>query len=138
MSDPRAMNGMADETKMVHARLERWGRWSKDSHLRAWPATTTLSRIIEEGPHGLLCVGQAPEPHMPDDVANVDAVVARLPPEELRVVRAYYTQWAPAEVLARSLRLSVRRFRLVLTRVRIRVMQDLETLEEGIPMGSKR
>lgn len=126
--NPRAMNHMDPDTKAVHCRLEVWGRWARDAHLRAWPEVTLLGKVIEEGPHGAFCAGQAVV-QMPDAIAQVDAAVARLGEVDRRVVCKYYLEWAAPEVLARLLGMRVREFQSVLRRARWRIGGYLSAME---------
>jgi len=58
---------------------------------------------------------------MPEPVAITDRAVAHLSGEDRAVIREYYLKWAPRELLARRLKLSLRRFDAVLNRARWRV-----------------
>ena len=126
--DARRMNRMDAQTKIVHARLERWGKWARDTGLRAWPEVTLLGRIIEEGAHGAQSTGRAPI-SMPDDIAIVDAAVCNLVDLDRRVVRKYYLEWAPPECMARQLRISVDVFQHTLKRGRWRVASFIDGAE---------
>jgi DNA-directed RNA polymerase specialized sigma24 family protein len=124
----RILSHMDPETKIVHCRLEAWGKWSRDCHIPAWPEATLLARVIEEGPHGAFSSGKPPI-HMPDSVAHVDAAVCRLGEVDRRVIRKYYLEWAPTEALARAVRMNVRQFKAVLHRARWRVAGYLSAIE---------
>lgn len=127
-SDLRTMNAMDPETKAVHLRLEAWGAWARDSGIRAWPQTTVLGRVIEEGPHGALSTGRPPT-DMSDEVAHVDAAVAHLGEVDRRVIRKYYLEWAPPEAMAATLRMRLASFRAVLKRARWRIGGFLAAIE---------
>lgn len=118
--DSRCMNHMDPETKLVHARLEAWGRWSRDAEVRPFPRVTLLGRVIEQGASGASQAGRPPI-DMPDDIARVDAAVARLGAIDKRVVQTYYLRWEPIEVMARRNKMRVRQFQNVLRRARWRI-----------------
>lgn len=126
--DSRSLSHMDPETKIVHVRLEAWGRWARDIETRAWPERSVLGRLIEEGPGA----GQAGRPagYVHPDIAAVESAVVRLPPKEREVVREYYTRWAPPEVVARRVRMGRREFGRVLYRARVRVSGYLTALAE--------
>lgn len=118
--DRRSMNHMDADTKAVHLRLEEWGQWSKGHEVHAWPSTTPMGRMVEEGPHG---AGQASKPpvEMSERIAQVDAAVAKLGDIDKRVVKHYYVFWEPREVMARKMKMNVKKFENVLKRARWRI-----------------
>lgn len=126
--DGRVMNHMAPELKLVHARLERWGKWAKTAGVRAWPQVTLLGRIIEQGPVGAAIPTSAVRTALPEDIAEVDAAVARLGAIDKAVIRTYYMEWAPVEVMARHRRMKVSTFHATLRRARWRVGDFLTVL----------
>lgn len=123
--DRRAMNHMDPETKLVHVRLEEWGRWAKDSEVHAWPRITLLGRCIDQGETGAAQSGRPPVA-MPDRVAVIDAAVCKLGEIDKRVVQAYYIRWQPIEVMARRHSMRVLQFQRVLRRARWRIMGYLD------------
>lgn len=127
MRDVR-MNRMDGETKIVHERLEAWGRWARDSEVRAWPKTTLLGRVIEQGPMGASQQGKPPI-NIPDQVAVVDAAVCRLGAIDRGVIQTYYLRWEPIEVMARRHKMRVRQFQNVLRRARWRILGFIEARE---------
>lgn len=126
VGDVRA-NRMDPDTKMVHLRLEEWGKWAKGSEAKAWPQTTMLGRVIEQGP-GASQSGRPPV-EMPDPVAVVDAAVSRLGAIDRGVVQTYYIRWEPIEVMARRKHMRVRQFQNVLRRARWRILGFIEAKE---------
>lgn len=131
-SAPREhMNHMNSETRMVHARLERWGKWAREN-LHGWPPATLLGRVIEQGLSGASQSGRPPI-SMPADIADTDAAVARLGAIDKGVIVEYYTRWAPPEMIwkrCRGIR-SLSNFRAVLKRSRWRIGAFLEGLSHG-------
>lgn len=127
--DPRTMNHMDAETKVVHARLEAWGKWARDAGLRAWPAETLLARVMEQGPMGAGQQGRPPI-SMPDEIATIDAAVTRLGDIDRRVVQTYYLRWEPLEIMARRHSLRARQFQNVLRRARWRIAIRLSEVEK--------
>jgi hypothetical protein len=117
--DGRRMNNMDAETKIVHLRLEAWGRWAKE-HQAAWPASTVLARIIECGANGASQSGRPPT-SMPEPIAQTDAAVARLHRLDQAIVVTYYARWEPIEVMAHRHNLGMRQFQNVLRRARWRL-----------------
>jgi hypothetical protein len=127
--DRRTMNRMDPETRMVHIRLEAWGRWSKGGMPRAYPEATLLARCIEQGITGASQTGRAPTA-MPDHIAAVDAAVCRLGRVDEKgreAIREYYVQEQSIEDCARHLRMQVRQFQNILRRSRWRVGAYLDT-----------
>lgn len=114
--DPRAMNHMDPETKLIHAYLEQWGRETRDRVENGLPSTTLLGRVIEQGPGA----GQSGRP--PSDLsprsAQIDALVGRLWQIGQRCIKRYYQRWEPMEVMARREGISASRMKEVLRRSR--------------------
>jgi len=120
MRDVRA-NRMDTDTRIVHERLEQWGRWAKDSEANAWPKSTLLGRVIEQGANGASQQGKPPV-QIPEPVAVVDAAVSRLGAVDRGVIQTYYLRWEPIEVMARRHQMRVRQFQNVLRRARWRIL----------------
>ena len=117
--DRRSIAHMAADIKLVHFRLEAWGRWSHDRLPGQLPEVNTIGRLMEEGPGaGQSSAGPG---DMPEAIAETDAAVAHLTGDDRRVLMEYYRAWAPREYLARRLKLSLRAFDAVLSRARWRV-----------------
>lgn len=130
ISDVRA-NRMDPDTKLVHSRLEEWGRWAKDSELRAWPALTLLGRVAEQGGYAASQQGRPPV-SMPQSIAVVDAAVGRLGAIDRRVIQTYYLHWEPIEVMAARHHMRVRQFQNVLRRARWRILGFIDASENNI------
>ena len=111
------MNHMDPDTKIVHIRLEAWGRWSRDAQLRPFPSVSVIGRMMEYGALGAAQEGRPPV-SMPDDIAAVDAAVARLWGIGKAAVVRYYTHSEPISVSARECRMKARQFQHVLNRAR--------------------
>jgi hypothetical protein len=118
--DRRSLSHMAPEVKLVHLRLEIWGRWAKDKVPGDWPQRTILGRLIEEGPSAGHITGSGVQ--LPEAVAETDTAVAHLAQDEKRVILAFYTRWEPRPTMARRLRLNVKRFDVILNRARWRLV----------------
>ncbi len=118
--DPRAANAMSAEIRLIHARLERWGKWAHDGNGLGYPHRSVTERA---GEGGILAGSPRPPTEMPEDVAQTDAAVGRLGVIDGCVIRAYYLRWAPVDVLYRECPgiHSVGNFRIVLKRARWRV-----------------
>ena len=101
-------------------------QWARSGTLRAWPASTVLARLIEQGPHGAQC-SSPPPTEMPAYIVQVDYVVARLVRPDRRVIRKYYLEWAPPEVMAKALRMERNAFQLAVRRARWHVLIALES-----------
>ena len=127
MRDVRA-NRMDTETRIVHERLEQWGRWAKDSEAKAWPEVTLLGRVMEQGPSGASQQGKPPV-RIPDAIAVVDAAVCRLTGVDRSVIQTYYLRWEPIEVMARRHHMRVRQFQNVLRRARWRILGYIDAAE---------
>lgn len=127
MRDVRA-NRMDTDTRIVHERLEQWGRWAKESEAKAWPESTLLGRVIEQGANGASQQGRPPI-MIPEAVAAVDAAVCRLAGVDRAVIQTYYLRWEPVEVMARRHQMRVRQFQHVLRRARWRILGFLDAKE---------
>lgn len=114
--DPRALNHMDPDTKLIHAYLEQWGKETKDRDENGLPATTLLGRVIEQGP-GAGQTGRPPSDLSPRS-AVIDALVGRLWHIGQRCIKRYYQYWEPMEVMARREEISVSRMKEVLRRSR--------------------
>lgn len=130
MRDVRA-NRMDTETKLVHERLEQWGKWAKESEARAWPESTMLGRMIEQGPRGASQQGRPPI-EIPEPVAIVDAAVCRLGEVDRKVIQIYYLRWEPIEVMSRRCDMRVRQFQNILRRARWRILGYIDAAEEKV------
>src|SRR5258708_38669789 len=108
---------MDPETRFIHSRLEAWGRWAHGAETQGFPAVTLVGRMIKWGPQGASQTQGVPIT-MPDEIAVVDAAVARLEQPEKQTVIAYYTRWEPVEVLALRFQMKERQVRRVLQRAR--------------------
>ena len=118
--DGRTMNHMDPEGKRVHARLEAWARWSRDASLRALPAVSVIGRMMEYGALGAAQAGRPPI-SIPEEIALVDAAVARLESLDQRVLKAYYLHWETIETSAHRVHRSVRQLQSLLKRARWRL-----------------
>lgn len=127
MRDVRA-NRMDTDTRIVHERLEQWGRWAKDSEAKAWPESTLLGRVIEQGASGASQQGRPPV-QIPEAVAIVDAAVSRLAVVDRSVIQTYYLRWEPIEAMARRHHMRVRQFQTVLRRARWRILGYIDARE---------
>jgi DNA-directed RNA polymerase specialized sigma24 family protein len=125
--DKRRVNHMDPETKVVHAKLEAWGAWAKDSEIRAYPSVSYLARWIEQGIHGASQQGRPPV-SMPDEIAAIDAAVSRLNAVDKKAVQLYYLKWQPIEGHARTMHMRVRQYQNVLRRARWRLALFLNLL----------
>lgn len=119
--DGRVMSNMDAESRLIHSRLESWARWARDfSEARAYPAVSVVGRMMEYGALGASQQGRPPV-SMPDEIAAVDAAVARLGDIDQRAIKAYYLHWEPIENCAKRLRMNVRPFQSLLRRARWRI-----------------
>ena len=117
--DRRAMSRMAPDIKLVHMRLEAWGKWAKDRAPNGWAERTILGRLIDEGPGASHSTATVTE--IPEAIAETDRAVAHLSGDELRVIKSYYMSWVPREILALRLRMRPKQMDRVLTRARWRL-----------------
>lgn len=115
--DPRAMNRMDPETKLVHAYLEQWGRETKDRPENGFPASTLLGRLIDQGPMGASQSGRPPTDLTPQS-ALIDAAVSRLWGIGKKCIKRYYQTWEPMDVMARKESISESHMKEVLRRSR--------------------
>lgn len=129
---PRSMNHMDPETKLVHARLEEWAKWAKDSGIAGYPRQSLTEKAAQYGKLGIPQQSSyKAEPMMPDRVALVDAAISRLGDIDRKAVSLYYLNWEPVEVLARRMHVNgmrVLQFQRVLHRARWRIMGYLDAV----------
>jgi hypothetical protein len=129
--DPRAMNRMDPDTKLVHARLERWGRWAKDHGIQGYPKQSLTERAAQYGKLGIPQESNVrAEPVMPDDIAQVDIAICRLWGIGQRCVKRYYTKWEPMDVMAKEEGISESHMKEVLRRSRHLIGMWLEEAEK--------
>ncbi len=121
--DPRAVNRMDPETRVIHRRLEAWARWSRDAEARGFSAGTAISRMMEMGING--AGAECPPVEMPEAIAEIDEAVSALPKPELKAIRRYYLRWEPTEVSAAALRIEVRELQRLLQLARKRISWTL-------------
>jgi hypothetical protein len=113
------MNHMDPATKLVHARLEAWGKYARDRGIQGFPSQSLTEKAAQYGKLGIPQESNfRAEPQMPEHIANVDGAVCRLWGIGQRCVKRYYVDWAPPEVMAKEEGLEVRRFQEVLKRAR--------------------
>lgn len=91
-----------------------------------------MGRVEDEGP--LAASSQGPPPiSIPEHIAIVDTAVAKLKPPDDVVIKAYYLNWAPIEVLWKDTGLkSEANFKVVLKRARWRIAGFIECAELGV------
>jgi DNA-directed RNA polymerase specialized sigma24 family protein len=119
--DGRALSRMDKESRFVHTRLEAWAQWAREfQEARAYPSMSTVGRMMEYGALGASQEGRPPI-SMPDEIAEVDAAVARLCDMDNRAIKAYYLHWEPIENCAKRLNMNVRPFQSLLRRARWRM-----------------
>lgn len=114
--DRRGLNHMDPETRLTHARLERWGKETRERYSDGFPAITLLGRVIEQGP-GASHQGK-PTADISESSQQVDACVARLWKRAQSCTRRYYQQWEPIEVMAGKEGVGLTQFREILRRSR--------------------
>lgn len=125
--DPRSVNAMDSETKLIHARLEEWARETRQ-HLesRGYPKESYY--------HKWACLGIQPNPGHEAELsprsANVDRAVTRLGEIDRAVIWRFYMQWRN-DGLHKGLPGvdSRHRFDIVLKRARWRVDGYLKAIE---------
>lgn len=123
----KSMNHMDPETKLVHARLEEWAKWAKDSGIAGYPKQSLTEKAAQYGKLGIPQESNfRTEPMMPDHVAMVDAAICRLADLDRRVVKIYYMRWEAVSVMAWHLRMRERKFQHILQRARWRIMGYLD------------
>ncbi len=122
--DQRGLSTMDPAARVIHRRLEAWARWNADTEARGLPSSATIARMMRYGVSGAVS-GPVPV-DMPEAIAEIDAVVSRLPPAETEAIRRYYLRWEPIEVSARALRLTVRDLQRLLQRARLRIQVILD------------
>lgn len=130
MRDPRSINHMDPDTKLVHTRLEEWARWARDPGVLGFPRQSPTEKAALYGKLGIPQESNyKPEAEMPEQVARIDAAVAGLGDIDRRVVHTYYLRWEPVNVMARRHHMRVLQFQRVLRRARWRIIGYLAAAE---------
>jgi hypothetical protein len=124
------MNHMDPESKVVHIRLEHWGKLCAD-RWSPWPHNTLLGKIIEYGLSGAAQAGK-PMETIPEEVAETDAAVAKLNWTDKRAVSVYYTRQEPVEACAKRCHMRIRQFQNVLRRARWRIALHLNVTQQVV------
>lgn len=130
--DRRAINHMDPDTKLVHARLEEWARWAKDTGVAGYPTQSPTEKAAKYNAIGIPQESlHKPEPMMPEHVARVDVAICRLGEIDRKAIKLYYLNWEAPEVLARKMDRSMRwrQFLNVMRRARWRVGAFLDAME---------
>lgn len=130
--DPRPMNSMTPETRYAHGFLLRWGEWSRDIGVRAWPEKTLLKRMMEAGPEGALIQGgHVPIADPSGEVLAVESIVKRMGAIDQLVLRVEYVEpWAMRDTKARVAHMKPSKFERTLRRARERVYFGLIASDE--------
>jgi hypothetical protein len=115
--DPRSMNRMDPETKLIHAELVIWGRETRDRFLHGWPTSTLLGRLIEQGPNGASQSGSAPTAVSPRSQV-IEACWCRLWGKGKTAIDLYYHTTDAPEAIARQMGISKRKLQYTLERAR--------------------
>lgn len=126
--DPRSMNHMDADTKLVHCRLEEWAgyvkRWAgaqgypSESYYHKW----ALLKIAPNPGH---------EAELPERPAQVDFAVSRLGAIDKSVILRYYLHWRPVDIWKQLSGIpSHHKFNIVLKRARWRVDGFLNAIEK--------
>lgn len=125
----KSMNHMDPETKVVHARLEEWARWAKDSGIAGYPRQSLTEKAAQYGKLGIPQESNFKhEAVMPDRVAAIDAAICRLGDLDRQVVKTYYLRWEAVSVMAWRLRMRERKFQHILQRARWRIMGYIDAV----------
>jgi hypothetical protein len=123
MRDPRHLNHMDPDTKAMHLLLEAWGKWAKGPGIAGYPRCSPTERAARYGKLGIPQESNYKgEPEIPENIARVDAAIARLGEIDRRAIVSYYTHWEPVESLARKCSMRIRQFQNVLRRARWRLV----------------
>lgn len=131
--DNRVINHMDPDTKWVHIRLEAWVPWAKGRGIAGYPRQSLTEKAALYGKLGIPQESvHRPEPQIPDREARTDAAICRLGDIDRKVIRTYYLDWAPVEVMARKCGMRVPQFRNVLKRARWRLWGFLQAAEERV------
>lgn len=125
--DRRTMNNMDGETRILHIRLEQWGRETRET-LNGYPPLTLLGRLIEQGANGASQTGRPPV-SLSESAARADSCVAKLVQTDQGALRLYYQADISIEILAQRLSMRVRQAQNVLRRARWRFGAHLAVIE---------
>ena len=115
--DPRAMNRMDPETKLIHAELVIWGRETRDRFLHGWPVCTVIGRLIEQGPNGAGQSASAPTVISPRSQV-IEACWCRLWGKGKTAIDLYYHTTDAPEAIARQMGIRMTQLKQVLQRSR--------------------
>lgn len=84
-------------------RLTEWAAWARKlGEQIGWPPETLLSRVMREGMNGA-SQGSRPPVDMPEQVAEVDRIISRMPAHIKASICEHYLTYAPSEDKAKRL-----------------------------------
>lgn len=108
-----AHRALAPELKEVDIALRSWADWALSSRVHiGWPRVSMTGRMVEWHRIGIRPERMAPLPvHIPDQVARVDALVAKLPDQQRLVLMTHYMRDEPIEVKIRATRMRAGTYR---------------------------
>lgn len=90
--------------------LLKWARFSRGSR-GGWPANSITGALMDQYEVGIRNEGDFATEHIPEDVAIVDSVIAKLPGVTRKVMLVYWMNTkAPREVHGRMMKCSGRHF----------------------------
>lgn len=90
--------------------LLKWSRFAK-GHQGGWPANSITGAMMDQYEVGIRSDPDFAVSHIPEDVAMVDAIIAKMPGTTKRVMMVYWlNSRAPREVHGAMLKVSGRHF----------------------------
>ena len=113
MTGLQAHRALAEELREADLRLREWADWSKTGRLNiGWPRESISAKMLEWHRVGIRPEGGTPPPvEIPDTIAKVDALVAKLTDAHRKVVVIEYTSDYPREVKVSMSRLKRNQYR---------------------------
>lgn len=104
---------LAPELREVDMRLRGWADWARTGRLNiGWPRVSITGKMVEWRRLGIRPDPGLPPPvAIPEEIAVVDALIAKLPEKQRRVILIHYSKDDPIEIKIRLAKLSAGSYR---------------------------
>lgn len=113
--------------------LLKWARFTRGSGCAGWSSKSVTGALMDQYEVGIKNEGDFAVEHIPDDVALVDSIVAKLPGTTKKVMTVYwFNSNAPREVHGRIMRCSGRHFERLLKAAMLVFVARLSAVRVGV------
>jgi hypothetical protein len=113
MTGLQAHRALAEDLREADLRLRAWADWARSGRMNiGWPRLSMTARMVEWNRVGIRPDGGLPPPTIiPDEIAAIDALVAKLPEPQRNVIVIHYTYDDPREVKIRRAKIKRDQYR---------------------------